>query len=141
MTEAAAETVAIPGVSPYLTIKGGRGQEAVEFYGAAFGAAEAMRHLGQDGHRLMHSRLVINGAVVMLSDDFPDFNNGVEAPDPASVTLHLQVDDADAWWDRAVKAGAAVRMPLANQFWGDRYGQLTDPFGHRWSIGGPQTSE
>jgi PhnB protein len=73
----------------------------------------------------------------MLSDDFPEYRGGQPAPAPASVTLHLQVDDADRWWNRAVEAGAAVTMPIADQFWGDRYGHLKDPFGHSWSIGAP----
>lgn len=118
-----------PGVYPYLTVKGGA--EAVAFYEKAFGAKELFRNLGQDGVRIMHSRLEINGDIVMLSDDFSEAG----APTPAAVTLHLQVDDARAWFDRAVAAGASVRMPLDDMFWGDRYGQLTDPFGHSWSIG------
>lgn len=118
-----------PGVYPYLTVKGGA--EAVAFYEKAFGARELLRNLGQDGVRIMHSRLEINGDIVMLSDDFSDAG----APAPAAVTLHLQVDDAGAWFDRAVAGGATVRMPLEDMFWGDRYGQLTDPFGHSWSIG------
>jgi PhnB protein len=126
----------IPGVTPYLTIKGGRGEEAVKFYSRAFGGRELLRHASEDKKRLMHSRLAINGGVVMLSDDFPEYS-GSEAPDPASVTVHLQVDDADTWFERAVKAGATVKMPIGDQFWGDRYGQLRDPFGHSWSIGGP----
>lgn len=117
------------GVYPYLTVKGGA--DAVAFYETAFGARELFRNLGQDGVRIMHSRLEINGAIVMLSDDFSEAG----APAPAAVTLHLQVDDARAWFDRAVTAGASVRMPLEDMFWGDRYGQLTDPFGHSWSIG------
>ena len=120
-------------VSPYLTIRGGRGQEAVAFYERAFGAREAYRNLAEDGRRLMHAHLKINGETVMLSDDFPEFT-GREAPAPGGVTVHLEVDDADAWWDRAVQAGAEIKMPLADQFWGDRYGQLRDPFGHSWSI-------
>ena len=138
MSETDMITVTPPGLSPYLTIKGGRGQEAVGFYTLAFGGVEQVRHLAQDGKRVMHARLTINGGLVMLSDDFPDFNNGVASPDPAAVMLHLQVDDADVWFERAVAAGASVRMPLADQFWGDRYGQLTDPFGHSWSIGSPK---
>jgi len=126
------------GLSPYLTIKDGRGQEAVDFYAKAFGGVEQVRHIAQDGKRVMHARLEINGGLLMLSDDFPDYNNGVAAPHPASVMLHLQVDDADVWFDRAVAAGASVLVPLSDQFWGDRYGQLTDPFGHRWSFGGPK---
>jgi PhnB protein len=71
----------------------------------------------------------------MLSDDFPEM--GFTAPAPGAVTLHLQVDDADAWWRRALEAGATVAMEIGDQFWGDRYGQLKDPFGHSWSIGSP----
>jgi PhnB protein len=123
------------GVVPHLTIREGQGHDAVEFYKAAFGAEEAMRHLAGDGKRIMHSHLLINGGHVMLNDDFPEFTGGVAVP--AGVTLHLQVDDPDAWWARAVGAGATVRMPLDNQFWGDRYGQIVDPFGHTWSIGAP----
>jgi len=140
MSDADMTTVTPPGLSPYLTIKDGRGQEAVEFYAKAFGGKEQVRHLAQDGKRVMHARLEISGGLVMLSDDFPDFNNGVASPDPAGVMMHLEVDDADVWFERAVAAGASVRMPLADQFWGDRYGQLTDPFGHCWSIGSPKKS-
>ncbi len=126
------------GVTAHLTIREGKGSEAVEFYKAAFGAEEQLRHLADDGKRIMHSHLKINGGSVMLNDDFPEYTGGISVP--AGVTLHLQTDDADKWWDRAVAAGAAVRMPLDNQFWGDRYGQVVDPFGHTWSIGGPVTA-
>ena len=121
-------------VSPYLTIRNGQGQEAVGFYQRAFEAREVYRHLAEDGRRLMHSHLKINGESVMLSDDFPEFT-GREADHPAGVTIHLEVDDADAWWHRATAVeGFAVEMPIADQFWGDRYGRLRDPFGHSWSI-------
>ncbi len=124
------------GVTPHLTIGDGRAGEAVDFYTAAFGAAEQMRHLADDGKRIMHSHLQINGGSVMLNDDFPEFHGGDYAP-PAAMTLHLQVGDADAWFEKAVAAGATVRMPLENQFWGDRSGRIDDPFGFSWSIGGP----
>lgn len=124
------------GVTPHLTIKDRRGHEAVAFYKKAFGAEEAMPpHLAQDGERIMHVHLRINGGSVMLNDEFPEY--GGPADTPGAVTLHLQVDDADRWWSRAVEAGATPTMPLADQFWGDRYGQLKDPFGHSWSIGAP----
>nr|WP_294809551.1 VOC family protein [uncultured Sphingomonas sp.] len=126
------------GVTAHLTIREGKGSEAVEFYKAAFGAEEQLRHLADDGKRIMHSHLKINGGSVMLNDDFPEYTGGISVP--AGVTLHLQTDDADKWWERAVAAGATVRMPLDNQFWGDRYGQVVDPFGHTWSIGGPVTA-
>jgi PhnB protein len=122
-------------VIPYLTVKGGKA--AVDFYTRAFGATEVYRQLAEDGERLMHSRLTINGGTVMLSDDFPEYHGGRPTPAPTGVTMHLQVDDADVWYDRAVAAGATARMPLQDMFWGDRYGQLADPFGHSWSIAAP----
>jgi len=129
-------TSSIPtGVYPYLTVVGGKA--AIDFYVRAFGAVEEFRNYGQDGERIMHARIRINGAAILLSDDFPEFRGGAKAPAPAGVTIHLEVEDADSWWKRAVEAGAAVRMELADQFWGDRYGQLTCPFGHSWSIGAP----
>jgi PhnB protein len=123
------------GVTPFLAIGGGRGQEALAFYERAFEAKAIERNLAQDGKRLMQASLKVNGGWVMLSDDFPE--HGFTAAPPASVTLHLQVDDADRWFDRAVAAGCTVKMPIADQFWGDRYGSLADPFGHAWSIGSP----
>lgn len=126
------------GVTAHLTIRDGRGGEAIEFYRKAFGAREEMRNLADDGQRLMHTHLTINGGSLMLNDDFPEYRDGAEPlPPPAGTTLHLQVRDADAVWDQAVAAGAEVKFPLENQFWGDRYGQLEDPFGFTWSIGGP----
>ena len=124
------------GVTPYLTIPSRGGQAAVEFYRAAFGAEEQFRNLADDGERLLHSRLVINGGLVMLSDEFPEYGQTPEVQ-PKGVTLHLQVDDADAWWGRALAAGCVPVTPLDDQFWGDRYGRLMDPFGHCWSIGAP----
>ena len=124
------------GVIPYLTIPSRGGQAAVEFYRAAFGAEELFRNLADDGERLMHSRLVINGGLVMLSDEFPEYGNAADVV-PAGVALHLQVDDADEWWNRAIRVGGVPLMPLADQFWGDRYGRLMDPFGHTWSIASP----
>lgn len=125
------------GVTPHLTIVDKRAVDAIAFYKDAFAAEEAMpAHKADDGERIMHSHLRINGGSVMLNDDFPEYRGG-PTPAPSAVTLHLQVDDADAWFDRALKAGATISMPLADQFWGDRYGQVTDPFGHSWSIGAP----
>ena len=123
------------GVIPYLTIPSRGGQAAVEFYRAAFGAEELFRNLADDGERLMHS-LVINGGLLMISDEFPEYGH-VSDVVPTGVALHLQVDDADEWWNRALTSGAVPVMPLADQFWGDRYGRLMDPFGHIWSIASP----
>ena len=127
------------GVAAHLTIPGGRGEEAIRFYQDAFGAKEEMRGLADDGKRLMHAHLTINGGPLLLNDDFPVFRGGTDLPAPTGMRLHLEVPDADAVWDKAVAAGATVRMPLENQFWGSRYGQLEDPFGFSWSIGGPKT--
>lgn len=121
------------GVIPYLTIPSRGGQAAVEFYRAAFGAEEQVRTLADDGERLMHSRLLINGGLVMLSDEFPEYGHEADVV-PTGVALHLQVDDADEWWSRAIRVGCVPIMPLEDQFWGDRYGRLMDPFGHIWSI-------
>lgn len=126
----------IAGITPHLTIPSRGGQAAIEFYQRAFGAVEERRMLAEDGERLMHAYLHINGGPLMLADEFPEFN-GVQDSVPTGVTLHLQVDDADEWWNRAILAGGVPLYPLADQFWGSRYGQLKDPFGHTWSIGGP----
>jgi PhnB protein len=134
MSDTDMTTVTPLGLWPYLTIGDGRGREAVEFYVKAFGGSQEVLHLAQDGKRVMHARIAINGGLLMISDDFSD--DGAAAP--AAVMLHLQVKDADAWFEKAIAAGATVLVPLADQFWGDRYGQLSDPFGHRWSFGGPK---
>ena len=131
-----ANNVMTTGLAPYLHLKGGRASEAVEFYKKAFGAEVANLMPAEDGKRIMHAHLTINGGNLMLSDEFPEFSQS-QVRDLGGFDLHLQVDDADTWWDRAVAAGCQVRMPLEDQFWGDRYGSLRDPFGVDWSIGGP----
>ena len=123
------------GVIPHLTIPDGRAAEAVEVYGRAFGAAETRRSPAQYGRRLLHVSLAVNGGMLLLHDDFPEMHGGEPAPAPSGTTLHLQVDDADAWFARAIAAGATATMPPQDMFWGDRYGRLQDPFGHTWAIG------
>jgi PhnB protein len=123
------------GITPFLAIRDGRAEEALRFYAEAFAAEIVERNVAQDGRRLMQASARINGGWIMVSDDFPEM--GFTAPEPASVTMHLQVDDADSWWNRALAAGATATMPIADQFWGDRYGRLIDPFGHGWSVGSP----
>ena len=119
-------------VTPHLVCAGAA--EAIEFYKRAFGAVEMARMPGPQG-KLVHAMISIGDSVVMLVDEFPEM--GALSPTSlkgSPVTLHLYVDNADAAAERAVKAGAKITMPVAEQFWGDRYGQLVDPFGHRWSI-------
>ncbi|ALK98025.1 glyoxalase [Massilia sp. WF1] len=119
-------------VTPHLVCAGA--SEAIEFYKKAFGAVETGRMPGPGG-KIMHAQLRIGDSPVMLADDFPEFGcNGPQALKGTPVFIHLYVDDADAVFAQAVAAGAKTVMPLADMFWGDRYGQLDDPFGHRWSI-------
>ena len=124
------------GVTAHLTIREGGAADAIAFYNRAFGAEEIRRHMAEDGKRIMHAYLALNGGSLMLNDEFPEFVSAPATP-PGSLVLHLQVADADASWQRALDAGAEVHFPLADQFWGDRYGQVTDPFGFTWSIGAP----
>ena len=130
------------GLTPHIQIGDRRAVEAIEFYKKAFGATEVRRQAVEDG-RLMHAHLHINGASLMMHDEFPEYVGPADVG-PAGgsgLTLHLQVDDADAWYARAVAAGARGAMPVEDMFWGDRYGQVVDPFGYRWSIGHPITEE
>lgn len=130
----------VSGVTPYLTIRDGRAAEAADTYVRAFGAVEAVRHIGEDTKRLMHCHLKLNGADLFFSDDFSaDFGQPPSSP-PSGVMIHLEVDDVDAWFARAVSAGLTVFMPLADMPWGDRYGQLVDPFGHKWALSTPLKS-
>ena len=119
-------------VTPYLAIKGAA--QAIEWYKKAFGAKEIARQEGPEG-KLLHARVRIGNSIVMMSDVFP----GASHRDPielgaVSVTLHIYSKNVDALWKRAVEAGAKVNMELDDMFWGERYGQLTDPFGHSWSL-------
>ena len=119
-------------VTPHLICAGAA--KAIEFYKQAFGAEEGARLPGPDG-RLMHASVKIGDSQVMLVDEMPEWGAlGPKALKGSPVTIHLYVDDVDAVVARAVKAGAKVTMPVADQFWGDRYGKLEDPFGHHWSV-------
>lgn len=107
---------------------------AIAFYTKAFGATEVMRLEGPDG-RLWHGCVRIGNSAVMLADEFPDMGSlGPKALKGTPVVIHLNVEDVDAVTERAVEAGAKLIMAPADMFWGDRYGQVQDPFGHRWSI-------
>lgn len=123
------------GVTPHLAIPDNRAAEAIGFYERALGATEFARMPAQDGKRVMHSHLGINGGSVMLNDCFPEYGENAAFQGAGSMVMHLQVDDTDKWYARAVEAGAEVVMPPADMFWGDRYAQVRDPFGYRWAFG------
>lgn len=120
-------------VTPHLVCKGAA--QAIEFYKKAFGAQERGRLSTPDGKNVLHASLGIGDSAIMLSDEFPDWGSvGPETLKGTPVVIHLYVEDVDSVFDRAVRAGASVKMPLEDMFWGDRYGQLRDPFGHIWSL-------
>ncbi len=119
-------------VTPHLVCAGAA--EAIEFYKKAFGAEEIMRLPGAKG-KLMHASIKIGDAMVMLVDELPEWGSlSPIALGGSPVTLHLYVADVDSFVERAVKAGAILRMPVEDMFWGDRYGIVEDPFGHKWSV-------
>ncbi len=119
-------------LTPHLVCRGAAA--AIDFYGRAFGAIELFRLPGPDG-RLIHACVRIGDSQLFLVDEMPEHGAlGPQALKGTPVTLHLQVEDADAAFARAMRAGAMVTMPLADMFWGDRYGRVVDPFGHHWSI-------
>jgi PhnB protein len=127
-------------ITPYLTVKGATA--ALDFYQKAFGASDIFTHAADDGKRLLHARMTINGGVIMLSDEFPE-HGGTPAPTkekPTSVAISVLFDkpaEVDAMFDRAVAAGANGWMKPEDMFWGDRFAMVDDPFGHRWMLNAP----
>ncbi|MDZ4817690.1 MAG: VOC family protein [Planctomycetota bacterium] len=112
--------------------------DALEFYKKAFGATEVCRMPAVGSDKIMHAQILIDGRPIMLADDFPEYCGG-KAQSPtalggSSVTIHRYVSDCDAAIKRAADAGATVKMPAADMFWGDRYGVISDPFGHTWAF-------
>jgi PhnB protein len=119
-------------LTPYMTVRDAA--RAIEFYKQAFGAVEKGVMKGPEG-KIMHAELRIGDSIVMLADEFPQFGSmSPLSTGGAGMGLHIYVEDVDSAFDRAVKAGATVEMPVMDMFWGDRYGKLADPFGHKWSI-------
>jgi PhnB protein len=119
-------------VTPYLTVN--NAAAAIEFYTKAFGAKEVQVHKTPDG-KILNAQIKVGDSMVMLSDEFP--GSDVRSPlsiGASTVTLHIYTVNVDKLWEMAIAAGARITMPLGNQFWGERYGQLVDPFGHRWSV-------
>ena len=119
-------------LTPYMTVRDAA--RAIEFYKQAFGASEKGVMPGPDG-KIMHAELIIGDSIFMLADEFPEYGSMSPLSTGGSgMGLHIYVEDVDSAFDRAVKAGATVEMPVSDMFWGDRYGKLADPFGHKWSI-------
>lgn len=119
-------------VTPSMVVDGAA--DAIAFYAKAFGAVEIDRASSPDG-KIMHATIRIGNSNIMLNDEFPDWQVfGPKKFGGSAQSIHLYVEDADALFAQAVAAGAEVRMPMSDAFWGDRYGQLADPFGHVWSI-------
>jgi PhnB protein len=119
-------------ITPHLVVRDAA--RAADWYVAALGAEELGR-IEVPGGKLMQVELRFDDATVMLADEFPDM--GVLSPESIGGTatvLHLATADVDALWKRAIRAGAEIRQPLADAFWGERYGQIIDPFGHRWGL-------
>ncbi len=137
-TNTDAQTATLPatkgGLVTYLQVDGA--MKAADFYQRAFGAEIAVAHPVDDKGRTMHVHLYVNGSSLMMGDAYPEHGHPLQKPQAFNLTL--QVDDIDRWWKRAVDAGAEVVMPVADMFWGDRYGQLRDPFGVLWAMNQPK---
>jgi uncharacterized glyoxalase superfamily protein PhnB len=119
-------------LTPHIVCAGAA--DAIEFYKKAFNAVETARLPGPGG-KLMHAAVRIGDSTLMLVDENPEYKSfGPKSLKGSPVTIHLYVEDADATVAQAAAAGAKVTMPVQEMFWGDRYGQLEDPFGHRWSV-------
>jgi PhnB protein len=130
-----------PPVTAYLTVKGGL--DAIAFYQRAFGAELLTHKMADDGSRVLHAALGVFGTMIMLSDEFPEYDSGSKAPaslGATTFTLHVGLDSpaaVDAAMSRAAVAGCTVTMPAMDAFWGMCYGRLRDPFGHAWAFGAP----
>ena len=119
-------------ITPHIVCKDAA--KAIEFYKRAFGALEIARNT-TPGDKILHAAIQIGDSPVMIVDEFPDWGCfGPQSLKGSPVTLHLYVEDVDAFFARALKAGARETMAVADMFWGDRYGKLEDPFGHSWSV-------
>jgi PhnB protein len=120
-------------ITPHLVVRDAA--KAINFYTRAFGAAELYRNLGPDGKSIMHAELMLGDSRFLLHDEFPEQDlMSPLAYSGTGITLHLYVPDVDAVFTSALENGAQELMPVQDCFWGDRYGILKDPFGHRWSV-------
>ena len=121
-----------PTLTPHIVVTDGAA--AIAFYQKAFGAREVVRLTTPDGKAVMHAQLTMGNSALMLGGEFPPNALSPKSRGGTSVLLHIYTDNVDAAFDRAIKAGCTVRMPIADMFWGDRYGVVEDPFGHQWSL-------
>ena len=135
MTDLKPTTVPLPGVIPYFCVEGAK--EASLFYAKAFGAVEVRRVPAEDGERLMHCQMELNGGTFMFCDGFPE--HGHPTKTDGTYTMQFVVADGQAWWDRAIAAGCKPVMAYSQAFWGDMHGSMRDPFGIEWAITSPQT--
>lgn len=120
-------------ITPCLAVRDAA--RAIEFYKQALNAEQIMLMTGPDGKTVMHAELKIGDSIFMLGEESPDMGcSGPQTIGGTPVSLFLYVDDVDRWYERAVKAGATSTMPITDMFWGDRFGQVTDPFGHKWGL-------
>jgi uncharacterized glyoxalase superfamily protein PhnB len=119
-------------ITPHLIVPDAA--KAIEFYKQAFGAQERERYTTPDGKSVMHAQLKIGSSMLMLGSERGPHCLSPKARGGTSVSLYLYLENADAAFDKAVKAGCKVKMPMSDQFWGDRFGQVEDPFGHEWSF-------
>jgi len=128
----------VPGIRPHITVRDATA--ALEFYQKAFGATLPDHPVSRtpDGKKILHAMVLIDGSLLMFNDEFPEYGGfGPAAGTKLPFVLHIDTPDVDAAVERAVAAGASVTMPASNQFWGERYAQVVDPFGYTWSLGGP----
>lgn len=125
-------TLSYPPLAPAFAVHDAA--KAIEFYKAAFGAVERYRLIDPESKKIGHAEITINGALVMLADEYPAHNKTPKTLGGTTVKLSLTSENVDADYERAVKAGAEAVMPLSNQFYGHRCGSLRDPFGHEWMI-------
>jgi uncharacterized glyoxalase superfamily protein PhnB len=119
-------------ITPHLIVSDAA--KAIEFYKKALGAQEIDRFMTPDGKGVMHGQLKVGSSMLMLGNEMQPHCLSPKSRGGTSVSLYLYVENADAAFDRAVKAGCTVKMPITDQFWGDRCGQVEDPFGHQWSL-------
>jgi PhnB protein len=121
-----------PPLAPAIAVRGAA--QAIEFYKKAFGAEELYRLIDPESGRIGHAEFTINGALVMISDEYPEYNKSPELLGGTSAKFMISCDDVDAAFQRAVDAGAEVVFPLQTQFYGHRGGRVRDPFGHEWML-------